>query len=102
MKGFHWYVQLLVTANVEDTQCGFKLLTHRAAKTLFGSLHLYRWAFDTELIFLAEWLHIPIAEVNVINLYLIVVEVVVLPVVVHYELFVVKNSFFILKSTILM
>ena len=66
MKGFHWYVQLLVTANVEDTQCGFKLLTHRAAKTLFGSLHLYRWAFDTELIFLAEWLHIPIAEVNVI------------------------------------
>ena len=64
MKGFHLYVQLLVTSSVEDTQCGFKLFTRRAAKALFGNLHLYRWAFDTELIFLAEWLHIPIAEVG--------------------------------------
>lgn len=63
MKGFHWYVQLLVTAQVQDTQCGFKLFTHRAAKTLFGSMHLYRWAFDTELIYLAERLAVPIAEV---------------------------------------
>ncbi len=63
MKGFHWYVQLLVTAHVQDTQCGFKLFTHRAAKTLFGSMHLYRWAFDTELIYLAERLGVPIAEV---------------------------------------
>lgn len=67
MKGFHWYVQLLVTAHVQDTQCGFKLFTHRAAKTLFGSMHLYRWAFDTELIYLAERLGVPIAEVFIRN-----------------------------------
>jgi hypothetical protein len=66
MKGFHWYVQLMVTPNVQDTQCGFKLFTRRAAKSLFGSLHLYRWAFDTELIYLAERLHIPIAEVDMV------------------------------------
>jgi hypothetical protein len=67
MKGFHWYVQLMVTPNVQDTQCGFKLFTRRAAKSLFGSLHLYRWAFDTELIYLAERLHIPIAEVDMVT-----------------------------------
>jgi hypothetical protein len=55
---------MLVTAHVQDTQCGFKLFTRSAAKTLFGNLHLYRWAFDTELIYLAEFLHIPIQEVK--------------------------------------
>jgi len=65
MRGFHFYVQLLVTKNVADTQCGFKLFTASAAKVLFQYLHLYRWAFDTELIYLAESLNIPIAEVAV-------------------------------------
>lgn len=65
MKGFHFYVQVLVTRSVQDTQCGFKVFTRRAGKALFGTLHLYRWAFDTELIFLAEWLGVPIQEVSV-------------------------------------
>mmetsp|Transcript_19997 Transcript_19997/g.33477 ORF Transcript_19997/g.33477 Transcript_19997/m.33477 type:complete len:179 (+) Transcript_19997:96-632(+) len=65
MRGFHFYVQLLVTQNVEDTQCGFKLFTRSAGKMLFKYLHLYRWAFDTEIIYLAELLHIPMAEVAV-------------------------------------
>ena len=63
MKGFHFYVQLLVTHSVQDTQCGFKLFTRAAAHVLFGNLHLYRWAFDTEIIYLAELLNVPIAEV---------------------------------------
>lgn len=63
MKGFHLYVQVLVTGSVQDTQCGFKLFTRKAGRALFGSLHLYRWAFDTELIYLAEWLGVPIQEV---------------------------------------
>jgi dolichyl-phosphate beta-glucosyltransferase len=65
MRGFHLYVQMLVTQSVQDTQCGFKLFTSPAAKVLFHYLHLYRWAFDTELIYLAEGLHIPILEVAV-------------------------------------
>jgi len=65
MKGFHFYVQVLVTRSVQDTQCGFKLFTRRAGKALFGTMHLYRWAFDTELIYLAEWLGVPIQEVAV-------------------------------------
>jgi dolichyl-phosphate beta-glucosyltransferase len=63
MKGFHWYVQLFVTRSVQDTQCGFKLFTRSTAEVLFSNLHLYRWAFDTEIIYLAEKLHIPIVEV---------------------------------------
>ena len=63
MRGFHMYVQLLVTRSVRDTQCGFKLFTRATAKLLFSHLHLFRWAFDTEIIYLAERLHIPLKEV---------------------------------------
>lgn len=64
MRGFHVMVTLLCTTKIKDTQCGFKLFTKRAAKTLFSSLHLERWAFDIELIYLAEMLDIPMTEVS--------------------------------------
>ena len=38
---------------VRDTQCGFKLFTRRSGRQLFGLLHLQRWAFDIEIIYLA-------------------------------------------------
>jgi dolichyl-phosphate beta-glucosyltransferase len=50
---------------VNDTQCGFKLFTRKAAMDLFGNLHLRRWAFDTELVMLAERLGILVSEVAV-------------------------------------
>jgi len=63
---FHWCVVVFVgTGKIRDTQCGFKLLTNEAAKELFGSLHLQRWAFDTELLFLANQLEYSIVEVVV-------------------------------------
>lgn len=64
MRGFHVLVTLFCTRNIKDTQCGFKLFTRKAAKTLFASLHLERWAFDIELIYLAEQLKIPLKEVS--------------------------------------
>ena len=48
MFGFHFFVSLLCSAKIRDTQCGFKLFTRHAAATLFSSLHLERWAFDVE------------------------------------------------------
>jgi len=63
MKGFHFLVMLLISRNVEDTQCGFKLFTRETARTLFHLLHLEKWSFDVELIFLAESFGMPIAEV---------------------------------------
>jgi glycosyltransferase involved in cell wall biosynthesis len=67
---FQFFVNWIVTgatSPIQDTQCGFKLWTNSAAVELFSRLHIQRWAFDTELIFLASHLAqtIPMSEVAV-------------------------------------
>ncbi|XP_065669959.1 dolichyl-phosphate beta-glucosyltransferase isoform X2 [Hydra vulgaris] len=62
MYGFHFLVYVLCVKGIKDTQCGFKLLTRKAALTLFSTLHVERWAFDVELLYAAQYLGIPIAE----------------------------------------
>ena len=51
---FNSIVQLLVLPGIEDTQCGFKLLSADAARTLFPHLTIEGFAFDVELLFLAR------------------------------------------------
>jgi dolichyl-phosphate beta-glucosyltransferase len=53
MHGFHLIVATLCVNNVQDTQCGFKLFDRTAAKIVFAPLHIERWAFDVELLFIA-------------------------------------------------
>ncbi|XP_066252801.1 dolichyl-phosphate beta-glucosyltransferase [Euwallacea similis] len=65
MYGFHFLVWLFAVKGIKDTQCGFKLLTRQAARVCFESLHVERWAFDVELLYIAQKLHIPIGEVSV-------------------------------------
>ncbi|XP_024424057.3 dolichyl-phosphate beta-glucosyltransferase [Desmodus rotundus] len=65
MYGFHFLVWLLCVRGVRDTQCGFKLFTREAAFRAFSSLHVERWAFDVELLYIAQCSGIPIAEVAV-------------------------------------
>lgn len=65
MHAFHLLVYALCTTKIRDTQCGFKLFTRPSASILFSNLHLERWAFDIELIFLAEALGMPLSEVGV-------------------------------------
>lgn len=65
MKAFHFFVEFLIGSDVKDTQCGFKLFRGDIIQTLFGNLHLQRWAFDTELIVIAERLGLSVAEVGV-------------------------------------
>ncbi|KAK3918458.1 Dolichyl-phosphate beta-glucosyltransferase [Frankliniella fusca] len=65
MYGFHMLVWLLTVRGIRDTQCGFKLLTRSAASTCFRSLHVERWAFDVELLYIAQKLCFPIGEVAV-------------------------------------
>ncbi|XP_069495207.1 dolichyl-phosphate beta-glucosyltransferase [Ambystoma mexicanum] len=65
MYGFHFLVWFLCVKGVRDTQCGFKLLTRKAALRTFTALHIDRWAFDVELLYIAQCLRIPIAEVAV-------------------------------------
>lgn len=65
MFGFHMLVYIFVVRKIRDTQCGFKLLTRQAARRLFQLMHVERWAFDVELLYLAERLNIPVAEIPV-------------------------------------
>lgn len=65
-EAFHIFVVIFVGAReIRDTQCGFKLFSRETAHHLFGLLHLRRWAFDTELLFLATHLNYALREVVV-------------------------------------
>lgn len=65
MKAFHFFVSLFVSSKIHDTQCGFKLFPKYASRAVFETLHLRRWAFDTEVVLLCEQLRIEILEVGV-------------------------------------
>eukprot|EP00474_Spongospora_subterranea_P010567 CRZ11025.1 hypothetical protein [Spongospora subterranea] len=65
MFGFHILVSTIAGVGIADTQCGFKLFTRNTARVLFANLHLPRWAFDVELIFMAGRLSVPMVEVPI-------------------------------------
>ncbi|GAU97940.1 hypothetical protein RvY_09158 [Ramazzottius varieornatus] len=65
MRGFHFLVFLCGVTDIKDTQCGFKLFTRPAAKMCFCNMHVERWAFDIELLYIAETFNIDIHEVAV-------------------------------------
>ncbi|XP_034034166.1 dolichyl-phosphate beta-glucosyltransferase [Thalassophryne amazonica] len=65
MYGFHFLVWFFCVKGIKDTQCGFKLFTREAALKTFSSLHVERWAFDVEVLYIAQCFKIPIAEVAV-------------------------------------
>ncbi|KAI1719352.1 glycosyl transferase family 2 domain-containing protein [Ditylenchus destructor] len=65
MVGFHVAVYIFAVRTVRDTQCGFKLFSRSAAAKLFPRIHIEKWAFDVELLYLAEALNFSISEVAV-------------------------------------
>ena len=52
-------------SGVSDTQCGFKLLTRPAAAATMPHLRVKRWAYDVELLFLAQALGVGVASARV-------------------------------------
>jgi glycosyltransferase involved in cell wall biosynthesis len=75
-RGFNLIVQLLAVPGIQDTQCGFKLLSERATIKLFESLYIYSGkdkkqnaftgAFDVELLYLARKYNFAIKEVPIL------------------------------------
>ena len=66
MHGFHALVTVVGgVTGIRDTQCGFKLLSRRAATLAFGALHIERWAFDVELLYVATQCGCAVVEVPV-------------------------------------
>ncbi len=61
--GFRTVVQLFAgDVGVDDTQCGFKLMTVSAAKPLYKHLNLQRWTHDVEVLYRARKMNIPVME----------------------------------------
>jgi len=60
MWGVHTFTASLMGGSpIRDTQCGFKLFTRATARRIFSVLHIERWAFDVEMVYLASRLGIP-------------------------------------------
>ncbi len=55
----------LLLWDVHDTQCGFKAFRKEAAEMLFPRQQLDGWAFDAELLFLADRLGLKICQIPV-------------------------------------
>ena len=51
--------------DIEDTQCGFKLFTRQAAIDIFNNLHIVKWAFDVDMLYICKQLGIKINEISV-------------------------------------
>ncbi|KAJ5775395.1 uncharacterized protein N7511_000406 [Penicillium nucicola] len=68
MHSFHLILWLMTppkTATVKDTQCGFKLFSRPALPFIVPYMHSEGWIFDVEMLMLAEFAHIPVAEVPI-------------------------------------
>jgi dolichyl-phosphate beta-glucosyltransferase len=46
--------KLIGIKGIKDTQCGFKIFTQKGKNFIFSKMHLNRWAFDIELLYLAQ------------------------------------------------
>jgi len=61
-RAFNRYVQSMLLAGHQDTQCGCKLLRRDAALSLFSRLQVEGWAYDVELLTLSHHLGLRVAE----------------------------------------
>jgi glycosyltransferase involved in cell wall biosynthesis len=55
----------ILRLNYQDTQCGFKAFSRRAALSLASMQQIERWGFDAELLFLARKTGMKVAEIPV-------------------------------------
>lgn len=64
-RGFNWLVRRLFGIRVMDTQCGFKGFTAEAAKAIVSKARVTRFAFDVEVLLIAQRLGYRITELPV-------------------------------------
>jgi dolichyl-phosphate beta-glucosyltransferase len=65
-KTFNRVIRLLGVHGLHDTQCGFKLLRGDVARSLCAAMTIDGFAYDVELVWLAQRRGIPVAEVGVV------------------------------------
>lgn len=64
-QSFYRLTNLLAVPGIKDTQCGFKLFRHDAARYLFSKVKENGWAFDVEALFIAQKRGMKLVEVPV-------------------------------------
>ena len=65
-KGFKLYRKLIVGLwKIQDTQCGFKCLTEKAAQEIFPKCIIDRFAFDPEILIIAQKKKYKIKEIPI-------------------------------------
>lgn len=62
---FNNLVRLIILPGLQDTQCGFKCFTQKAAETLFPLQTVTGWTFDVEILAIAQRLGFKIVEVPI-------------------------------------
>jgi dolichyl-phosphate beta-glucosyltransferase len=65
-RTFNRFVRLFTVHGIGDTQCGFKLFRGDLARELFRAARIDRFAYDVEILYLAQRRGIAIAEVPVV------------------------------------
>jgi len=65
-KTFNRIIRLLGVRGLHDTQCGFKLLRGDVARSLCAAMTIDGFAYDVELVWLAQRQGLPVAEVGVV------------------------------------
>lgn len=63
---FSTFVSTLVLPGIHDTQCGFKAFRRAAAHAIFSRQVISGFAFDVEVLWLARYLGLRIAEVPIV------------------------------------
>jgi len=78
-ESFNWMLRRVAGIRVRDTQCGFKAFRRDAARAIFGRQQLDGFAFDVEVLLLAEklgyatrelpvrWINSPDSRVNIVR-----------------------------------
>jgi len=65
-KIFNTFLRSLLPLEFMDTQCGFKMFTRKAANVILPRMHLDGFAFDVEMLIIAQVNRLRIAEVPVV------------------------------------
>lgn len=62
---FTFLTRLILSSKISDFTCGFKGFRREAALAIFGKAKLDRWAYDAEILFLAQKRGVKIAEIPI-------------------------------------
>lgn len=64
-RALNLVIRMLAVPGISDTQCGFKLFSHSAAKEIFRRMTFDRWSFDIEVLSIARVHDYKIKEVGI-------------------------------------